>query len=164
MQFKDWLILQEHAGAPGAKQALFPMGYGGIGLYPAADVITWASDALVYMPEQLRSLKFNWGDGMLANPFRSDSLYNRIENKVATQIQAGSLKTDGKAFEKFKDYANKTTLQVFSTGGLKIDDDGFAKTDYIKPNKSRPGELNDYKYLGTFSSTLGASTALRTKE
>jgi hypothetical protein len=65
MEFKQWL---EHAGAPGAKQTLYPMSYGGVGLYTPPDIATWAADSMTYMPLKDRKLKFNWGKGMLAKP------------------------------------------------------------------------------------------------
>jgi hypothetical protein len=64
--FEEWLV--EHATRPGAKQGLYPLGYGGIGLYPPSDMMNWAADALVYMPVKDRVLKFIWGQGILARP------------------------------------------------------------------------------------------------
>ncbi|MCK9458165.1 MAG: hypothetical protein M0R80_00615 [Proteobacteria bacterium] len=66
MEFREWLL--ENAGAPGSKQSLYPMSYGGIGLYPPSDLITWSADAVTYMPIEDRKLKFAWGKGMLSKP------------------------------------------------------------------------------------------------
>lgn len=66
MEFREWLV--EHAGAPGSKQTLYPLGYGGIGLYTPPDIITWSADAVTYMPPKDRKLQFQWGKGMLAKP------------------------------------------------------------------------------------------------
>ena len=60
MQFKEWLSLQEDAGAPGAKQGLYPIGYGGIGCYPPPDLMNWSADAITYMPREDRKLEFKW--------------------------------------------------------------------------------------------------------
>lgn len=68
MRFKEWLLLQESASRPGAKQGLYPLGYGGIALYPPSDIINWSADAITYMPKLQRTLKFKWGDDMLSNP------------------------------------------------------------------------------------------------
>jgi len=66
MQFREWL--NEHAGAPGSKQTLYPLGYGGISLYSPSNMINWSADAITYMPPEDRRLQFNWGKGMLAKP------------------------------------------------------------------------------------------------
>lgn len=67
MYFKKWLVLQESMGH-GAKQGLYPELSHQARNYPPPDVITWAADALVYMPRKDRRLEFKWGKGMLANP------------------------------------------------------------------------------------------------
>lgn len=151
MRFKEWL-LKEAAGQPGAKQALYPMGYGGIGLYPPSDVITWAADAVTYMPTNMRQLTFVWGDGMLGDPFASDDLYKHIEGKVAKQVQAGSLKLNNKAFAKEdskfgKSYASIDTVQI---GGLDVKGIAFEKVPYVRKTK-RGGGLWDYKQIGQFN-------------
>ena len=68
MDFKEWLKLVEHANAPGSRQGLYPLGYGGMGLYPACDMMNWAADAITYMPPKDKVFKMIWGDGILANP------------------------------------------------------------------------------------------------
>jgi len=68
MNFKEWLQLVERASSPGSRVGLYPMGYGGMGLYPSSDVINWASDAITYMSAKNRHLEFKWGKGILANP------------------------------------------------------------------------------------------------
>ena len=108
MKFKEWLI--EHTGTPAAKQSLYPSSYGGLGLYSIPDYMNWASDAVTYMPSSNRYLKFKWGNGILGNPFRSDSLYSKIEGKQAPQIEAGTLKTNGKRFEKSPQYVRTLPL------------------------------------------------------
>jgi hypothetical protein len=47
MNFKEWL-LQEGTN-PGAKTGLYPLGYGGIGLYPPQWYPTRSADAIFYM-------------------------------------------------------------------------------------------------------------------
>jgi hypothetical protein len=50
MDFKNWLNLQESsAGRPANKSGLYPLGYGGIGLYPELNFIPRAADAITYM-------------------------------------------------------------------------------------------------------------------
>jgi hypothetical protein len=66
MEFREWLT--EHAMSPGAKQTLYPLSYGGVGLYTPPDMITWSADAICYMPIEDRKLKFKWGEGMLSKP------------------------------------------------------------------------------------------------
>lgn len=82
MRFKEWL--NEHASRPGAKQGLYPMGYGGIGLYTPCDMANWSADAITYMPaawlkpkiieapfmtktyiDERTRQKFIWGKGIL---------------------------------------------------------------------------------------------------
>jgi hypothetical protein len=49
--FRVWL---EAAGRPGGKTMLYPLGYGGIGLYPPQDSLTHAADAILYVTEDPR--------------------------------------------------------------------------------------------------------------
>jgi hypothetical protein len=147
MEFKKWLFLQENASSPGAKQVLYPMGYGGIGLYPPSDVMTWGADAMTYMPEKVRSLKFIWGDGILKNPFEKGSLYQRIENKKATQIQAGNLKINDDGFKKTANYSNEISLHVVQIGGLSKDGKSFEKSSAYSKRIPK-GIFWDYKQLG----------------
>jgi hypothetical protein len=147
MQFKDWL-LQEDAGSPGAKQALYPMGYGGIGLYPPPDVITWASDAIVYMPKELRELTFTWGDGILSNPFGKDSLYEKTKGKQANQLQAGNLKVDDTKFEKEPSYSTVIPLRTIQAGSLTVDGKGFEKASSFIKDSPHKGGFWDLKQIG----------------
>jgi len=57
--FKDYLINEERRTA--SKTGLYPLGYGGIGLYPAADWIPQAADAMLYITMDERLYKN--GDG-----------------------------------------------------------------------------------------------------
>lgn len=146
MEFKEWLLINEDAGSPGAKQALYPMGYGGIGLYPPSDVITWGADAMTYMPEKIRQLKFVWGKGMLKNPFEKNSLYQSMEGKTAKQIQAGNLKVGSDTFKQYPNYSETIPLHTIQAGSLTVDGKSFEKTDYIQ--KSPNGGIWDYKQIG----------------
>lgn len=47
MNFKEWLI--KEGSNPGSKTGLYPLGYGGIGLYPTAWYPTRSADAIFYM-------------------------------------------------------------------------------------------------------------------
>lgn len=47
MNFKEWLI--KEGSNPGAKTGLYPLGYGGIGLYPPQWYLTRSADAIFYM-------------------------------------------------------------------------------------------------------------------
>ena len=68
MKFKKWLFLQEHARGSMGKQSLYPELYHQAKNYPPADVINWSADAITYMPEKDRQLKFIWGKGILSDP------------------------------------------------------------------------------------------------
>lgn len=63
MEFKKWLELHEgSAGRPGSKSGLYPLGYGGIGLYPVSNFIPRAADAITYMTDDPR-MKYFGNDG-----------------------------------------------------------------------------------------------------
>lgn len=47
MEFKKWLM--EEGSNPGVKTGLYPLGYGGIGLYPPSWYPTRSADAIYYM-------------------------------------------------------------------------------------------------------------------
>ena len=47
MNFKEWLVSE--GTNPGAKTGLYPLGYGGIGLYPPQWYPTRSADAIFYM-------------------------------------------------------------------------------------------------------------------
>ena len=83
LRFKTWL----EGTRPAAKQALYPLNYGGAGLYTPSDMITWSADAITYMPkgwlkskmiekpwpcktfvDPTRKQKFIYGKGMLSDP------------------------------------------------------------------------------------------------
>jgi hypothetical protein len=47
LNFKNWLLSE--GGNPGSKTGLYPLGYGGIGLYPPQWYITRSADAIFYL-------------------------------------------------------------------------------------------------------------------
>jgi len=47
LNFKDWLISE--GSNPGGKTGLYPLGYGGIGLYPPQWYLTRSADAIFYL-------------------------------------------------------------------------------------------------------------------
>jgi hypothetical protein len=47
LNFKDWLI--NEGSNPGSKTGLYPLGYGGIGLYPPQWYLTRSADAIFYL-------------------------------------------------------------------------------------------------------------------
>lgn len=53
MNFRDWLILNE-IEATSAKTGLYPLGYGGIGLYPSLYFMPVAGDAVYYVTQDER--------------------------------------------------------------------------------------------------------------
>jgi hypothetical protein len=78
MRFKEWLILQEDAGRPGAKQGLYPDLAHGAKNYPPPDVITWAADAITYMPEKDIKFKMIYGKGILSKQDKTPKLVAKI--------------------------------------------------------------------------------------
>jgi hypothetical protein len=50
-------LVEASARRPGNKAGLYPLGYGGIGLYPVGDNITHAADALYYLGIEDRKYK-----------------------------------------------------------------------------------------------------------
>ena len=59
MNFKKWLL--EEGSNPGSKTGLYPLGYGGIGLYPPSWYPTRSADAIFYlsMDDRIYSSKDN---------------------------------------------------------------------------------------------------------
>ena len=47
MNFKEWLVSE--GSNPGSKTGLYPLGYGGFGLYPHSWYTTRSADAIYYM-------------------------------------------------------------------------------------------------------------------
>jgi hypothetical protein len=52
MNFREWLLTE--GGQTSGKTGLYPLGYGGIGLYPPAYFINKSADALYYMDQDDR--------------------------------------------------------------------------------------------------------------
>jgi len=59
MNFKEWLV--NEGSNPGAKTGLYPLGYGGIGLYPPQWYTTRSADAIFYLSIDDRIYKGNDG-------------------------------------------------------------------------------------------------------
>ena len=59
ISFKDWMLLQE--GKTSGKTVLYPMGYGGIGLYPLQTYLPGSADAILYISIDDRG--YSNGDG-----------------------------------------------------------------------------------------------------
>ena len=53
MNFKDFIALKEGTTV-GAKTLLYPLGYGGIGLYPLQHFMPYSADALIYISQDDR--------------------------------------------------------------------------------------------------------------
>ncbi len=62
--FNDFILLKEDGRRTASKTGLYPLSYGGIGLYPDADYVTHSADALLYVTIDKRL--YNNGD---AAPF-----------------------------------------------------------------------------------------------
>lgn len=57
MNFKEWLLLE--SSNPGSKTGLYPLSYGGIGLYPPQWYLTRSADAIFYLSIDDRIYKNN---------------------------------------------------------------------------------------------------------
>lgn len=55
MRFKEWLV--KEGSNPGTKTGLYPLGYGGIGLYPPSWYPTRSADAIYYFSKDERIYK-----------------------------------------------------------------------------------------------------------
>lgn len=79
MNFKEWLIGE--GSNPGSKTGLYPMGYGGIGLYPPSWYPTRSADAIYYLSIDERIYKGeDGGDFDITHlPPKSDGKMNRGE-------------------------------------------------------------------------------------
>lgn len=64
MNFREWLSLTESA-TPASKTLLYPLGYGGIGLYPLQYYMPSNADALIYISQDERL--FHNGDSKIAH-------------------------------------------------------------------------------------------------
>lgn len=76
MQFREWLV--EHEGTSG-KTGLYPLGYGGIGLYPPQTYLTRSADAIYYLSIDDRIYKGNEG-----KPFSITHIPGKPSHKSAT--------------------------------------------------------------------------------
>lgn len=56
LNFTEWLDLNENRGTSN-KTGLYPLGYGGIGLYPPQDYLTHSADAITYLSMDARIYK-----------------------------------------------------------------------------------------------------------
>lgn len=79
MKFKKWLNLKEGSN-PGAKTGLYPLGYGGIGLYPPGWYPTRSADAIYYFSKDQRIYK-----GIEGPPFD----ITKIEGNPPTSLNKG---------------------------------------------------------------------------
>lgn len=52
--FAQYVTLKEGSRTSSSKTGLYPLGYGGIGLYPDADYLTHAADAILYLTQDAR--------------------------------------------------------------------------------------------------------------
>lgn len=52
--FVEYVLLKEEDRRTGAKTGLYPLGYGGIGLYPDSDYMTHSADAILYVTQDRR--------------------------------------------------------------------------------------------------------------
>lgn len=59
--FTEFVTLKESSRLTSSKTGLYPLGYGGIGLYPDADYLTHAADAILYLTQDSRL--YHNGDG-----------------------------------------------------------------------------------------------------
>lgn len=59
MNFREWLMTE--GSNPGAKTGLYPLGYGGIGLYPTPWYLTRSADAIYYLSIDERIYKGSEG-------------------------------------------------------------------------------------------------------
>lgn len=56
LNFKEWLLSE--ASNPGSKTGLYPLGYGGVGLYPPQWYLTRSADAIFYLSKDDRIYNF----------------------------------------------------------------------------------------------------------
>jgi len=81
MEFKAWLV--EHEGTSG-KTGLYPLGYGGIGLYPPQCYLTRSADAIYYLSIDERIYKAKDGP-----PFDITHLPGKASHKSAEPGEGG---------------------------------------------------------------------------
>ena len=75
MNFKEWLL--KEGSNPGTKTGLYPLGYGGVGLYPPSWYPTRSADAIYYMSIDERIYKGHEG-----KPFDITHIAPRSKEKM----------------------------------------------------------------------------------
>lgn len=75
MNFKEWLVSE--GSNPGAKTGLYPLGYGGVGLYPPSWYPTRSADAIYYMSVDERIYK-----GKEGAPFKITHLHPKSKETM----------------------------------------------------------------------------------
>ena len=114
LRFKTWL----EGTRPGAKQGLYPLNYGGAGIYTPCDMANWSADAITYMPkwwlkhkviekpwpvktfvDPSREQKVIWGKGMLADPAKEKPGFSETTTQDAHMT---TLSTVMEAKQKFQ--------------------------------------------------------------
>lgn len=79
MNFKDWLLKEAQEGS---KTGLYPLGYGGVGLYPPQTYLTKSADAIFYLSIDERIYKSKDHNKIKNMPSPSETKLNRGDGPI----------------------------------------------------------------------------------
>jgi hypothetical protein len=117
MRFREWLEINE--GATSGKTGLYPLGYGGIGLYPPQTYLPPSADGLYYLTQDDRIYKGNEG-----KPFSITHISGRPSHK-------GPTPGEGEPWN-IKKLPGKPSHQKIGQWGIKSGDGEPWKINHLK--------------------------------
>ena len=88
--FNEYVLLQEGSRLTSSKTGLYPLGYGGIGLYPDADYLTHAADA-IFISHRTRGFTTTKTKHLSTSPTCPDTSCLVIKSIVVMAIRSTSM-------------------------------------------------------------------------
>jgi hypothetical protein len=125
MNFREWLV--NEGSNPGAKTGLYPLGYGGIGLYPPQWYLTRSADAIFYlsMDERIYSA--------------SDKKLKNLPGKVPESLNAG----DDGSWD-ISHLGGKPSHPIGKDYATNAGEKGIWDITHLKGGKENPAASKDY--------------------
>lgn len=125
MTFKEWLI--EEGSNPGAKTGLYPLGYGGVGLYPPQWYPTRSADAIFYFSADERIYS------------ASDNELKKLPGKTPESMNSG----DGGAWD-ISHLGGKPSHPIGKDYATRMGEKGIWDITHLKGGKTKPAVNKDY--------------------
>lgn len=125
MNFREWLI--KEGSNPGAKTGLYPLGYGGVGLYPPQWYPTRSADAIFYFSMDERIYGSN------------DDRLMKLPGKAPESMNSG----EGGAWDISK-LGGKTSHPTGKDYAAKMGEGGIWDITHLKGGKKKPAVSKDY--------------------